>query len=105
MNYPFTKYFKDIFEYKDETQIEKIATKINEKYYHLLPRKFFFIKQYIDVYRMSNSIIIDFPVGMNIPNDLMKFLSDDSFYYTVFFKYFDGKGQILITNEKKGVYA
>lgn len=105
MNYSLIKQFKDFFRYGDETQLDKIASKFNEKYYYSLPRKFFFIKQYINVYSVSNSVVIDFPAGMSIPKDLVRFLSNKSFYYTVFFEHFNGKSQILITNIKKGGYV
>lgn len=88
--------------YREETQLDKIASKFNEKYYYSLPRKFFFIKQYISVYPVSNSVIIDFPTGMDIPKDLIKFLLNKNFYYTVFFEHFNGKSKILITDVKKG---
>lgn len=103
MNHSLIKQLKNYFTYNENT-IEDISEKFNNKYYHLLPRKFLFIKQYIDVYPVSNSVVIDFPSGMDIPRDLIEFLSNDSFYYTVFLEYFNGKSKVLITNTKKGEY-
>lgn len=82
--------------------LKKIEIFLNERYEDKIPNKYFFFKQHISAHMMSNTIVIDFPEGMQIPKDIRDFLSDYDFYYTVFFYYFNGKSKILIKNCKKG---
>lgn len=107
MEYPLIKPIYNVFDDEwshifDDYHLDELKTYLNDMYSDITPRKYLIFKQEIDVYLMMNTIVIEFPKGMDIPKDLQDFFMSDNFYYKVFFQFLHDKAYIYIKNAKKG---
>ena len=107
MNSPLVKPIYNIFNNSCKNEcvchyLKEMELFLNNEYDKILPKKYLFFKQKIDVYMISHTIVIDFPEKMEIPESIKKYFFSSSFYYTTFFYYANGRSKILIKKCKKG---